>query len=255
MFFTHTTFIGIDPTAGVKPFTYVALDNDLRLLALGEGSIDEVLAFVAGQRQAYVAVCGPRRPNQGVMEREDVRMQLNPQPRPGRWTGFRVAEYQLRQHNIPCPKTGSDEKLCPGWMRMGFTLYERLESMDYCPYPTQDSSLQWLEVYPHASFSTLLGKAPLSKYSLEGRIQRQLILYDQDIHISDPMRLFEEITRNRLLQGTLLLSDLHTPAELDALVAAYSAWLAAKKPDEITMIGHPEEGQVFLPVRELKSKY
>lgn len=255
MFFTHTTFIGIDPTAGKKPFTYAALDHNLSLLVLGEGHMDEVLAFAAGQRQAYVAVCGPNQPNRGVMERDEVRRQLSPQPRPGRWRGFRVAEYQLRQHNIPCPKTGSDEKSCPGWMRMGFTLYRRLELMGYCPYPSKDSPRQWLEVYPHASFCALLGKAPLAKHSLEGRIQRQIILYDQNIQIPDPMRVFEEITRNRLRQGTLLLDDLYTAGELDAVVAAYSAWLAAKKPDEITMIGHPEEGQVFLPVKTLKRKY
>jgi len=48
MFFTNTTFMGIDPTAGVRPFTYAALDSDLQLMALGQGDIDEVLAFVAG---------------------------------------------------------------------------------------------------------------------------------------------------------------------------------------------------------------
>ena len=52
MLFTHTTFIGIDPTAGVRPFTYTALNNKLELLALGQGNMDEVLAFVAGQRGA-----------------------------------------------------------------------------------------------------------------------------------------------------------------------------------------------------------
>jgi len=43
MLFTQTTFIGIDPTAGQRPFVYAALDSDLRLLALGEGDLDEVL--------------------------------------------------------------------------------------------------------------------------------------------------------------------------------------------------------------------
>jgi len=51
MFYTNSTFIGIDPTAGEKPFVYAALDHELRLLALGHGSIDDILAFAAGQRQ------------------------------------------------------------------------------------------------------------------------------------------------------------------------------------------------------------
>jgi hypothetical protein len=72
MFPSHTTFIGIDPTAGQRPFSYAAIDSDLKLLALGTGDMDEVLAFAAGQRQAYIAVSAPRRPNCGMMERDDV---------------------------------------------------------------------------------------------------------------------------------------------------------------------------------------
>ncbi len=252
MFFTHTSFIGIDPTAGQRPFVYVALDNDLRLLALGEGSMDEILAFVGGQRQAYAAVCAPPRPNQGVMERAEVRERLSPPPRPGRWTNFRQAEYQLRQFNISCPKTASKESECPHWMQNGFALYRRMESQGYCPYPAQEASLQWLEVYPHAAYCALLGLTPLPKYSLEGRIQRQLALVDKNLYVPDPMDLFEEITRHRLLQGVLPLQDLYTPGELDALVAAYTAWLAASHPEQVTLLGHPEEGQIVLPVAELK---
>jgi len=255
MFFTHSTFLGIDPTAGLRPFSYAALDNELHLLALGQGSMDEVLAFVGGQRQAYVAVCAPRRPNQGLMERPEVRDRLTPPPRPGRWTGFRLAEYQLRQHNISIPKTPADERDCPRWMQMGFNLYKRLEGLGYHPYPEEDAQLQYLEVYPHACYCVLLGQAPFPKASLEGRIQRQLCLDEQGLKVPDPMRLFEEITRHRLLQGILPLQDLYISGELDALVAAYTAWVAALHPDQVTLFGRPEEGQVILPAAELKRHY
>ncbi len=256
MFYTsHTNFIGIDPTAGQRPFAYAALDQDLRVLALGQGSMEEVLAFIAGQHQAFVAVCAPRRPSQGVMERAEVREKLSPQPRPGRWTHFRLAEYLLRQHNIRCPKTPSQEQACPNWMKMGFTLYQRMEAFGFCPYPAKDARLQWLEVYPQAAFCALLGNKPFPKSSLEGRIQRQLALNDQDLHIPDPMRFFEEITRHRLLQGILPTQDLYTPAELDALVAAFTAWTAASRPDQVTLLGDPQEGQITLPVKELKRRY
>ena len=56
MFYSNTTYIGIDPTAGDRPLTYVALDQDLGLLAIGQGDMEEVLAFVAGQRSAIVAL-------------------------------------------------------------------------------------------------------------------------------------------------------------------------------------------------------
>lgn len=255
MFSTYTTFLGIDPTAGLRPFAYAALDSDLRLLALGNGTMDEVLAFLGGQRRAFVAVSAPRRPNQGLMENLQIRQALSPVPRPGRWNNFRLAEYELRQHNISCPQTPAQADRCPGWMQMGFSLYHRLEALDYCPYPTSEAPLQYLEVYPYASFCALLDLVPFPKHTLEGRIQRQLILHEMDLHITDPMRLFEEITRHRLLQGRLQLEELYEQEELDALVAAYTAYLAAVKPHNVTLLGHPEEGQIVLPVKELKRRY
>jgi hypothetical protein len=255
MFYTHTTYLGIDPTAGGRPFTYAALDHELGLLALGQGNMEEVLAFVAGQRSALVAVCAPRRPNQGLMERPEVRERLSPVPRPGRWRNFRQAEYQLRQLHITVPQTPAEEDDCSGWMRKGFTLYRRLESLDYRPYPQEEATHQCLEVYPHACYAVLLGRTPLPKHTLEGRLQRQLILYEKRLNIPDPMTLFEEITRYRLLQGILPLENLYPPQELDALVAAYTAWLAAEKPDGITLLGDSEEGHLVLPSAELKSHY
>jgi hypothetical protein len=255
MLFTHTTFIGIDPTAGQKPFTYIALDNDLRLLAIGQGHMNDVLAFTAGQRQAAVAVCAPRLPNRGLMARAEVRQQLIPAPRPGRWTNFRVAEYQLRQHNISCPQTYAQEESCSRWMQTGFALYRGLDSIGYRPFPCPEQPLVSIEVYPHACYTALLGRVPLPKSSLEGRIQRQLILEENDVHVSDPMRLFEEITRHRLLQGLLPLEHLHQPSELDALVAAYTAWLAVCHPEQTTLLGEVEDGQIVVPVAELKRTY
>lgn len=255
MFFSGAAFVGIDPTAGRKPFAYAALDTNLRLTALGHGSLEEVLAFTAGQQQAMVAVCAPRRPSQRLMERAEVRDRLNPPPRPGRWTSFRLAEYLLRQHGISCYKTPSEEKACPNWMQMGFLLYHRLEQMDYQPYPSKQAALQWLEIYPHASFSTLLGHVPLPKNTLEGRIQRQLVLLERKIGLPDPMDMIKGLTAHHLLQGTLPTDNLYTQGELDALVAAYTAWQAATHPKQVTLLGDASEGMVVLPVPELKRVY
>lgn len=255
MFFAHTTFLGIDPTAGQRPFVYSALDGELHLLALGQGDIDEVLAFIAGQRQAYVAVSAPRSPNKGLMGQNEVRQELSPVPRPGRWTDFRVAEYQLRQHNISIPQTKSNEAECPNWMRMSFSLFHRLEELGYRPYSTAANDRQSLEVYPHACYAVLLGQNPFPKHSLEGRIQRQLAIFEQQINVPDPMRFFEEITRHRLLNGILPAEILYSAEELDALVAAYTAWKAAVHPDQITCLGMPDEGQIILPNSDLKSRY
>lgn len=254
MFASRKTFVGIDPTAGKRPITYAVLDNDLRLLALSKGDLNEVLAFVGGLSQTIVAVSAPQRPNQGLMDRPEVRERLSPPPKPGRWRSFRLAEYQLRQHRISCPRTPSDEKECPLWVQMGLNLYRRLEGMGFQPYPAEADS-QYIEVYPYASFCVLLGRAPFPKTSLEGRIQRQLVLYEEGLRIPDPLHIFDEITRHNLLQGRLPLDELYSPTELDALVAAYSARLAATNPEGITILGDPEEGLLVLPVAELKRSY
>jgi hypothetical protein len=255
MLFSRPTFIGIDPTAGQRPFVYAALDGNLRLLALGQGSADDVLAFAAGQREAFVAVSAPRRPNQGIMRREDYRRQLSPPPHPGRWLDLRLVEYLLSQHNIRMPQTYSDEKRCARWMQMGFSLFRRLESLGYRPCPEDEQVRQSLEVYPHACYTVLLGHSPFPKASLEGRLQRQLILHEQKVEVPDPMRFFEEITRHKLLQGVLPEEELYTAAELDALVAAFTAWTIANDPERSTLLGDPDEGQVILPVGELKPRY
>ncbi|HSF83042.1 MAG TPA: DUF429 domain-containing protein [Anaerolineales bacterium] len=255
MFFTEVTYIGIDPTAGQRPFSFAALDGNLRLVALAQGDLDEVLAFVAGQRQALVAVASPRQPNQGLMERAEVRDNLSPSPRPGRWTNFRLCEYQLRQHNITIPQTASQAQDCPRWMQMGFTLYKRLETISYHLYPQEDHTHQYLEVYPHACYTVLLNTTPFSKHSLEGRLQRQLLLYEKNLNLPDPMRFFEEVTRHRLLHGILADDQIYSPYELDALVAAYTAWAAGTQPDQVLALGDPGEGQVVLPVPSLKPRY
>ena len=56
MLFSHTAYIGIDPTAGRSPFTYAALDDERNLLALSEGELEDVLTFVGNFPVATVAV-------------------------------------------------------------------------------------------------------------------------------------------------------------------------------------------------------
>ena len=91
--------------------------------------------------------------------------------------------------------------------------------------------------------------------SLEGRLQRQLVLHSQGLDIPDPMRFFEEITRYRIIKGMLPLEVLYEARKLDALAAAFTAWVAATAPSEVTLLGHPDEGLMVLPVSELKPRY
>lgn len=256
MLFDQTVFIGIDPTASGTGITIAVLDRELKVLTLGEDDLSGVMAYVGGQRSAVVAVNAPRRPNQGLMEEESFRAELKPQPSPGRWTGFRAAEYLLFQKNIRIPMTAGSVEDCPRWMQTGFKIYRRLEELGFRSYPAEQARKQTLEVYPHGAFTVLLKRIPFRKNTLEGRLQRQLVLHSRALDIPDPMRVFEEITRYRILQGILPLEKLYSAEALDALVAAYTARLAVTDPgSEITLIGSPEEGEIVLPAGELKQKY
>jgi hypothetical protein len=255
MLFTDSVFIGIDPTAGKQPFVYVAIDANLNLVVVNSGVIDEVLAFAAAQNKAFIGVCAPKMINQGLMRDEKYRNILTPRPNPGRFINYRVVDYMLIQHNIRTPGVGSEFNDCPAWMKMGFHLYQRLEELGYKPYPGQDNGLNYIEVYPHASYSVLIGKLPFPKNTLEGRLQRQLILFEKGLKIPDPMRVFEEITRFRLLHGILPFDEIYSQEQLDALVAAYTVLIGALHPEETLILGDSSEGQVLLPVPELKERY
>jgi len=95
----------------------------------------------------------------------------------------------------------------------------------------------------------------LARLSLEGRLQRQIILYERGLRIKDPMDFFEEITRYKIAKGIWPMELLYLPEQLDALVAAYTAWLAIEKQGNTTSVGDVQEGQIVLPVTELKDKY
>jgi len=255
MLFKDSIFIGIDTPSGEKSLTYAALDRELNLVAISRGDISDVTAFAAGQKTACVGVNGPRRVNQGLMKKDSVRDALSPRPSPDRWKAFRVAEYVVFQKNIRIPKTPEKKSDCPGWMKTGFALYQRLENGGFKDFPAGDHPQQVLEVYPHASYTVLLKKIPFLKRTLEGRLQRQLLLHSLSVAVPDPMRIFEEITRYKIIQGQLPLEGLYSIEELDALVAAYTAWKAALEPDEITLVGDPREGEIILPSRDIRTKY
>ena len=62
---------------------------------MGKEDLAGVVAFVGGQKAAHVGINAPRRLNKGLMKKDSVRDQLNPRPNPGRYVGYRVAEYEL----------------------------------------------------------------------------------------------------------------------------------------------------------------
>jgi hypothetical protein len=253
VFFTDSAFIGITPTSGHKSFTYAALDKDLNLFALADGETSDVTAFIAGQSSAAVAVNAPAGVNRGLVREMTKKKMLAPYQI--RRTDLRLAEYELREHGIAVAKTPASAELCPVWVQAGFELYRKLGKMGFHKYSAENSDHQIMETNPYACYCVLAGHVPLGRLSLEGRLQRQIILYERGLRIKDPMDFFEEVTRYKLARGIWPMELLYLPDQLDALAAAYTAWLAVHKKESTLMIGDPKEGAVVLPERELKEKY
>ncbi len=216
-------FIGIDLSPARPPFTFAALDSDRKLAALSQGPLAAVLAYTAGQREAVVAISAPT-PTAGA----------------------RQAEAQLRQMGVFLPRLAPVPADCPAWVQRGFALYAGLAANDYAPYPASAPRL-WLETHAEACYQSLLGLPPFPAGTLEGRLQRQLVLRSQDLPVRDAMDFFEEVTRHKLLKGILPTQDLHTQPELNALMAARVAVLAVLHPERLAALGDPAEGQIYLP--------
>ncbi len=101
------------------------------------------------------------------------------------------------------------------------------------PYTAKTTPKQLFETNTQECFRMLIGKSPLSRRTLEGRVQRGLALYDQGLRITDPMDFFEEVTRHHMLDGVFPNELLYSASELDALAAAYVAWLAVNEPGQV----------------------
>jgi hypothetical protein len=253
MLFTDSTYTGIDLSSGRKSFTYAALDKDLNLLALADGEMDDVTAFLAGQSSVTVAVNAPSGVNRGLV-REKMKNEMLA-PHKIRSAEIRLAEHELRLRGVSVTKTPASAALCPAWIQAGFVLYRKLGKMGFQKFPEKDAAYQYMETHPNACYSTLAGKIPLAKSSVEGRLQRQLVLYECGLRIKDPMDFFEEVTRYKIAKGIWPMDLLYLPEQLDALVGAYTAWTTAHKADHISMIGDAKEGMIVLPEKELKEKY
>jgi hypothetical protein len=113
------------------------------------------------------------------------------------------------------------------------------------PFSKKDISKQWLETKAQDCYREWIGRNPLPRRILEGRLQRALILYQQGLRIDDPMEIFEEITRYKLIQGIFRLENIYSSKELDALAAAYLTWISINRPEQIVATG-----EFVLPAQE-----
>jgi hypothetical protein len=122
---------------------------------------------------------------------------------------------------------------------------DSLAQAGFKPFLQRNEPRQWLETDAQDCFLVLGGHKLWPRRTLEGRLQRNAILYEQGLQVSDPVDMFEEITRYKLIQGVRPLEKLPSSKEVDALVAAYLAWLSVHRPGQVII-----RGQFVLPAPE-----
>ena len=242
----ETTYVGVSIDHTLRKFSVAAVDSELTPVSLKQGSLEEASAFIAGLNQVWVGVNAPAHLNLGLLSREEVK-QRQPALFPGRPAGLRMAEFELLVRGVPVLRTPAIDQRCPGWIKLGFALYESLKSLGFAEYPAGDAEKQWMETHAEAVYHDLLKGTAFPAGTLEGRLQRQLGLAQAGLDLPDPMDFFEEVTRHRLLHGILPTEKIHSQAELDALAAAYTCWLAAHQPARVVLLGGMEEGQIVVP--------
>ncbi len=251
---TFSRFIGVEVSADKDcPFTYASIDKNLNIRALGKGRIQDAFAFLAGQNNALAAVNSPLTTNKGLIKREAIRKRLSVKSNLGRWANLRLVEYELLARGVKVPKTPESINHSPRWMKLGFRLFDELHKLGYTNYPDQTAKRQCFECQGEAAFWNLLGHVPLTANTLEGCLQRQVVLKLAGLQVPDAMRFFTEITRHKLLQNQLPLEMVYSAEELNALIAAYTAFLCVNKGRGTIRIGDEEEGVIILPAQPIAS--
>ena len=241
-------YLGVDISNGKKPYQLAVYNGGRRLELLERVTLAGVLEWAVVDGDVYIAINAPSRLNQGCLANLEMLLpDLLPSPAVQQQR-MRLVEYELRQAGLPVGCTPGVLEQCPRWMQRGFKLYERLDKMGYTPYPTQESGRQWLEIRAAAAFQRLLKCTPYRARTVEGRLQRQLLLYELGLSVPDPMAFLEEVTRYRLLNGILPLDELYSPNALNAVLAAFMACLAHQSPEKVMRYGIAQEGVITLPV-------
>ncbi len=251
---TEMVFAGIDTTAGKRPMTCAILNDRRRIIHLSDHNFDSLIAQLTQYENIICAIDAPGGKNLGIMSDPDYRESLGLTRGSRRFAGYRVAEYEIRRRGIPIYATPVTISRSSEWIAEGWRIYDTLRQKGFRDYPSESHRVIF-ETYPHANYTVLIGARPYNKNSLEGRIQRQLVLNESGVAIKDPMHLVEEWTRYRFMTGRIELDNFFQHDQLDALIAAYTAYRSITEPEEVTAVGDARDGLIVLPVGELREMY
>jgi hypothetical protein len=249
-------FVGLDLTAGRRLVDVAVLDPRLKVELLESLPLERALQLLLSDHRVVAALDAPQQISAGLLSDPQVREHHGLKPDGPTWQRYRISEFELRRRGLNLYVTPQVEGAAPEWMRVGFRIYRRLRSEGFSIGQDPAGGQRWcFEVHPHACFAALLGRIPFAKGTLEGRLQRQILLFREGVQIPDPMLAMEELTAHHLLRGDLRLEGLCTHDALDALGAAFTAYLAAQSPERVSWMGDPADGFICLPANPVANCY
>ena len=249
---SNRVFAGVDLSTSRRGLTVALLSPRLDVLSVKRQSLEDAVAELSVLPGIAVALGGPL--HRCAANSVPDPPAEDPQPKSAR--RIRAADADLSRRGIPVRRAPILESDAPAWMRCGFNLARRLAESGFAEGKDACAEARFLlEVHPAASASVLLGRLPYGRGTLEGRIQRQLALLRERVALPDPMDALEELTAHHILSGRMELRGIYEAGELDALLAAFTAWRAHAHPDSVAWLGDDADGWVCLPVRELLERY
>lgn len=212
---------GID-VAAARPCTCVLLADSVVQDWLDTRDVDELVSWLVDRWPEVIAIDAPCGLSKGLL----VGATTDRGPYKGR-----VCDRELRRRGIPLYEVPDTREAAPGWMKVGFRIYDALQEAGYrLPKKTAMVS-SMIEVYPHASFVTLIGGTPAKKSAAAGQTQRLEVLERHGLRSPDRM----------------------DHDSLDALVAALTALKFLE--GQASAVGDSEEALVWLPVEQVADVY
>jgi hypothetical protein len=243
-----TRFIGIDLGSPRGSVTCVILDDSHRIQFRGELPIKELEGKLSESSVVIAAITSPITLNEGIMADDDRRSRLTEPPPQNRYTNLRLSEYELILKGFSATRTPSTLEKCSPSLQRALRFSSELALAGFQRWPAPGAERQLMEVHPDSAFAELLGAKLSAAKTIEGRIQRQLLLQEEHINVRDPMIFFEEITRHKMMTGQLPEGIVYSSSELNALIAAFTAWSAYANPTGVKRLGDANEGRIILPV-------
>ncbi|MBN1629105.1 MAG: DUF429 domain-containing protein [Thermoleophilia bacterium] len=212
---------GID-VAWARPCTCVLVKGGVVREWLDTSEPERIAAWVDARRPEVVAVDAPCGVSKGLLAEGE----FGEKPYQGR-----VCDRELRRRGIPLYEVPRERAEADSWMEMGFRIYDLVGELGYRLPREMGAGRSVIEVYPHASFVTLLGGTPAKKSTTTGQSQRLGVLREEG----------------------LVWDGRFDHDSLDALAAALTALRFLE--GRAYSVGEAEEALVWLPVESLEDSY